>query len=77
MSEIGIAIFLIGVIWFIFLSFKRDVSIIKKFLWAGANLFFNPIAGIGFYLLYKSGLIPMILCIVGFILVVIGGIPLR
>lgn len=66
--SIGGLLFLIGAIWLVVLSFQTQNSTGLKIIWAIANFFFNPIAGIIFYIVNKVGLVPMILCIIGAIL---------
>lgn len=65
---LGGLLLLIGAIWFIVLSFQTGGSTGEKVLWAVVNFFFQPIAGIIFFLMKKDGMIPMILVIVGTLL---------
>lgn len=64
---IGALIMLIGIVWFIYLSFQRGGSTAEKVVWALLNFFLQPLAGIIFFFVKKDGLIPMILVIIGFL----------
>ena len=63
---LGAILLLIGAIWLIYLSFQLNTSTGMKVVWAVVNFFFQPIAGIVFLIVNKSGMVPVILCIVGF-----------
>jgi hypothetical protein len=62
---IGALIMLIGIIWFIVLSFQVGGSTAEKVIWAVVNFLFQPIAGIIFFFVKKAGLVPLILVLIG------------
>lgn len=62
---IGALLMLIGIIWFIVLSFQVGGSTVEKVIWAIVNFFFQPLAGIIFFFVKKVGLVPLILVLIG------------
>lgn len=68
---IGSIIVLIGWIWLIVLGFKHGGA-----LWGILNIICQPITGIIFCIMHKTGWIPLILMIVGGIIEGIGFVPL-
>lgn len=71
--NLGIILWLVSVIWFIYLSLRRNESNLMKAVWSILSLLFQPIAGIAFFILKKDGLIPMLLSIIAVILFGVGG----
>ncbi len=67
---LGMLIALIGWIWLIITGFKAGGA-----LWGILNIFFQPITGIIFCVLYKTGWIPLVLMIVGNIIAFGGMLP--
>ena len=62
---IGALLLLIGMIWMIVLSVQLGTTTAEKVIWAIANFLFQPIAGIVFFIVKKSGLVPLILILIG------------
>ena len=67
---IGILIALIGWIWLIVTGFKVGGA-----LWGILNIFFQPITGIIFCIMHKTGWLPLALLIIGNVLAGIGMVP--
>ncbi|MCB1023750.1 MAG: hypothetical protein KDB79_05140 [Acidobacteria bacterium] len=68
---IGGLIALIGWIWLIVLGFKTGGA-----LWGVLNIFFQPITGIIFCVMHKTGWIALAMLILGNIVAIIGMIPI-
>ncbi|MCW5956374.1 MAG: hypothetical protein KIT61_07300 [Pyrinomonadaceae bacterium] len=64
----GALLMLVCAVWFIVLSFRLGTSTGEKVIWAIANFFFQPLAGIIFFFVKKDGLVPMIMGIIGVVL---------
>ncbi len=68
---IGVLITLIGYIWLIITGFQVGGT-----MWGVLNIFFQPITGIVFCVMHKTGWIPLVLMILGNILIIGGFVPL-
>ena len=67
---LGMLIALIGWIWLIITGFKSGGA-----LWGILNIFFQPITGIIFCIVHKTGWVPLILMILGNIIAFGGMLP--
>ncbi len=67
----GILIALVGWIWLIVSGFKVGGP-----LWGILNVFFQPITGIIFCVMHKTGWVPLALMIIGNVIAGIGMVPL-
>lgn len=67
---IGTLITLIGYIWLIITGFQVGGA-----LWGVLNIFFQPITGIIFCVMHKTGWIPLVLLILGNIITIGGFVP--
>lgn len=70
--ELGLVLILIGTIWLVILSVQTAATKTGKILWTIANIFFNPLAGIIFFVVNKIGFVPMLLTIIGSVLMGYG-----
>lgn len=68
---LGSILILVGWIWLIVLGFKKGGA-----LWGILNIICQPITGIIFCIMHKTGWIPLILMILGMIIEGIGMVPL-
>lgn len=68
---IGMLVALIGWIWLIVLGFQNGGA-----LWGILNIFFQPITGIIFCIMHKTGWAALALLIVGNIIAGVGMVPL-
>jgi hypothetical protein len=66
---IGSLLYIVSWIWLIIIGFKNSV------VWGIINIPFQPITGLIFCLVKKSGWLPFVLMIVGLILFSIGYAP--
>lgn len=73
LSMVGSLLVLVGAIWLIVTAIQTGRSTGEKVLWALANFFCQPIAGIVFYFVQKQGLVPLLLVIAGYVLIFFGG----
>lgn len=67
---LGVLIALIGWIWLIITGFKVGGA-----LWGILNIFFQPITGIIFCVMHKTGWVPLVLMIVGNLIAFVGMLP--
>lgn len=68
LGMIGGIVFLVGWIWLIIIGFKAGGA-----LWGILNIFFQPITGIIFAVMKKTGWMQLGIMILGLILMVVGG----
>jgi hypothetical protein len=68
LGYLGILVFLIGYIWIIVLGFK-----VGGVLWGILNIFFEPLTGLIFCIMKKTGWLQLGLMIVGIIIIMLGG----
>ena len=69
---LGSLLILLGSIWFAVLGFLNGRSLAEKIVWVVVNLLFQPIGGIIFLIIRRTGLIPLLLVIAGYVLIVIA-----
>jgi hypothetical protein len=69
---LGSLLILLGSIWFAVLGFLNGRSLGEKIVWVIVNLLFQPIGGIIFLIVKRTGLIPLLLVIAGYVLIVIA-----
>jgi len=67
---IGGLIAFIGWIWLVVLGFQKGGA-----LWGILNIFFQPITGIIFCFMHKTGWIALAMLIIGNIIAVVGMVP--
>ena len=65
---LGAVVFFIGYIWIIVLGFK-----VGGVLWGILNIFFEPITGLIFCIVKKTGWLQLVLMIVGIVIIMLGG----
>lgn len=70
---LGCILLLVGAIWLVIISIQTGQTTGEKILWAVVNFICQPLGGIIFYIVRKQGLVPLILVIVGWLMLVIGG----
>ena len=68
---LGTVIFLVGWIWLIVIGFKTG-----GVLWGILNIFCQPVTGLIFCIMHKTGWVPLVLIVVGNIIAGVGMIPL-
>lgn len=68
---IGTLIALVGWIWLIVIGFQKGGA-----LWGILNIFCQPITGIIFCIMHKTGWLPLALIIIGNVIAGIGMVPL-
>ena len=68
---LGFLIALIGWVWLVVIGFKVGGA-----LWGILNIFLQPITGIIFCIMHKTGWVALALMIVGIIIEMIGLVPL-
>ncbi|NNF00144.1 MAG: hypothetical protein HKN25_14075 [Pyrinomonadaceae bacterium] len=68
---LGLLLMFIGWIWLIVSGFKTGGA-----LWGILNIFFQPITGIIFCFVHKTGWVPLILMIIGIVIYSGGLIPI-
>ncbi len=68
---LGILIALIGWVWLIITGFKEGGA-----LWGILNIFFQPITGIIFCVMHKTGWFALALLIIGNIIAGVGIVPI-
>jgi len=69
---LGSLLIFLGSVWFAVLGVLNGRSLGEKIVWAIVNLIFQPIGGIIFLILKRTGLIPLLLVIAGYVLMVIA-----
>jgi hypothetical protein len=62
---VGLALALIGQLWLVVLAILNGKTIAEKIIWAIVNMILQPITGIIFLSIKRTGLVPLILVIVG------------
>jgi hypothetical protein len=73
LGMLGWVIAFVGAIWLIVTAIQTGKDTTDKIIWALVNFLCQPLGGIVFYFVKKQGLVPLLLVIVGWILLVVGG----
>ncbi len=68
---VGVLIAFIGWVWLVVIGFKTGGA-----LWGILNIFFQPITGIIFCVMHKTGWLALALLIIGNVIAIIGMIPI-
>jgi hypothetical protein len=63
----------VGAIWLIVTAIQTGKDTTDKIIWALVNFLCQPLGGIVFYFVKKQGMIPLLLVIIGWVLLVVGG----
>ena len=62
---IGFALVIIGEIWLVVLAILNGKTLAEKVIWAVVNLILQPITGIIFFIMKRTGLVPLLLIVAG------------
>ena len=73
LAMLGWLLIVVGTIWLVVVAIQTGKTTGEKVLWALVNFFCEPLGGIIFYFVQKQGMIPLLLVIIGWILMVLGG----
>jgi hypothetical protein len=73
LGMLGSLLLLVGVIWMVIVAIQTGQTTGEKVIWALVCFFCSPLGSIIFYIMKKQGMIPLLLQIVGFILMIVGG----
>ena len=65
---LGVVLFLVGWIWLIVVAFKTAGA-----LWGILNIFFQPLTGLIFCIMKKTGWMQFGVMLVGLVLLIVGG----
>ena len=69
----GLVLNVIGSIWLIALAVSGGRSTAEKLLWAVVNFpGFQPIGGIIFFIVRRTGLIPLLIVLAGFVIMLVS-----
>lgn len=68
---LGTIVFLVGWIWLIVVGFKTGGA-----LWGILNIFCQPVTGLIFCIMHKTGWVPLVLIVLGNVIAGVGMIPL-
>lgn len=70
---IGYAALLIGVIWMVVVAIQTGQSTQEKVIWGLVCFLCSPLGSIVFFIMKKQGMVPLLLQIIGFIIMIVGG----
>lgn len=70
---LGYILLLVGIIWMVVIAIQTGQTTGEKALWGLVCFFCSPLGSIIFYVLKKQGMVPLLLQIVGFIVMMVGG----
>jgi hypothetical protein len=70
---LGWVLIVVGTIWLVITAVQVGATTGEKALWGIVNFFCQPLAGIIFYVVKKQGLYPLLLVIIGWVLMMVGG----
>lgn len=73
LGALGGIMVLVGWIWLIVTAIQVGADTKEKVIWGLVNFFCQPIGGIVFYIMKKAGLVPLLILIVGYVLMFLGG----
>jgi hypothetical protein len=69
---IGLVLVLIGQVWLVILALLNGRTLAEKLIWTVTNLVLQPITGIIFFMVKRTGLVPLLLAIIGTILMLVS-----
>ena len=69
---IGLVLVLVGQVWLVILALLDGRTLAEKLIWAVVNLILQPITGIIFFIVKRTGLVPLLLAISGTILMLVS-----
>lgn len=69
---IGVILVLIGQIWLVILALLNGRTLAEKLVWSILNLILQPVTGIIFFIVKRTGLVPLLLAIIGTILMLVS-----
>jgi len=73
LAIVGYILLLVGVIWMVVTAIQAGQTTGEKALWGLVCFFCGILGGIIFFAVKRQGLVPLVLEIVGFILMFLGG----
>ena len=73
LAMLGWLLILVGTIWLVVTAIQTGKTTGGKVLWALVTFLCEPLGGIVFYFVQKQGMIPLLLVIIGWVLMVVGG----
>lgn len=73
LAILGWVMALVGMIWLVVTAIQTGNTTGEKLIWAVVNFLCQPLGGIIFYIVRKQGLYPLLLVILGWILLFVGG----
>lgn len=73
LAMLGWLLIVVGAIWLVVVAIQTGKTTGEKVLWGLVNFFCQPLGGIVFYFVQKQGMIPLLLVILGWVLMVLGG----
>ena len=73
LAGLGGLLAFVGAVWLIVTAVQTGKDTTDKIIWALVNFFCQPLGGIVYYIVKKQGLVPLLLVIVGWVLVFVGG----
>ena len=62
-----------GAVWLIVTAIQTGKDTTDKIIWALVNFLCQPLGGIVFYFVKKQGMVPLLIMIIGWVLLVVGG----
>jgi hypothetical protein len=73
LAMLGWLLAFVGMIWLVVTAIQTGSTTGEKIIWAIVNLICQPLGGIIFYVVRRQGLVPLLLVIIGWILLFMGG----
>jgi uncharacterized membrane protein YjjP (DUF1212 family) len=73
LGMLGSILLLVGVIWMVVVAVQTGQTTGEKALWGLVCFFCSPLGSIIFYIVKRQGMIPLLLQIVGFVIMLLGG----
>ena len=70
---VGWLLALVGGVWLIVVAVQTGKDTTDKVIWGLVNFFCQPLGGIVFYFVKKQGMVPLLVMIIGFVLMIVGG----
>jgi hypothetical protein len=73
LAILGWIMIVVGMIWLVVTAIKTGADTKEKVIWALVNFLCHPVGSIVFYIVRKQGLIPLLINVIGWILLFVGG----
>lgn len=70
---LGWIMIVVGMIWLVVTAIQTGADTKEKVIWGLVNFLCHPIGSIIFYVVRKQGLIPMLINLIGWVLLFVGG----